>query len=470
MRDQFPSSRAIFAVYGTLFGLMFPLCATVFDIVIQALPFSIRSVISVQQSNALHWIIDSAPLVLAAFASLAGRRQDLLEANMAQVISMNVQLKQEVEHRIEAEILAQTARSYAEEARGRVEDKQAESQRLADQLQRLLSAMPIGVATYDRDGEIVSRNTAFGDFLDKDKRLKSVVYECAQRIESGAPAREVFLNQLDIEKFVVLARIDLGELENDSMWVLLADVTDQKMQQRQLVHAAKMSNLGEMVTGMAHELNQPLNHIRLLASNMERLVSKPDSDPEQMKGKLRKLDRSVDRAAKIIDHMRAFGRLDIDDMQPISIVTALKGALVLFESQLKSEGVLVDVDIEDNLPLIDGIESQLEQAFLNIIANARDAISINAAGTGTIFVKCSSRLHEVVVRIRDTGAGLTKEQLVKIFDPFYTTKPVGSGTGLGGSISFGIVSSFGGKIDARNWQSGAEILMTFPRIARQLTS
>jgi histidine kinase len=162
--------------------------------------------------------------------------------------------------------------------------------------------------------------------------------------------------------------------------------------------------------------------------------------------------------------LRTFGRTSPTSMQPVSVAKAVTGALTLINNVLDQNNIDIDVNIDTDLPMILGVESQLEQVFINLIANAVDAISDVNPDERTVLVEGTCENSYVCVMIKDTGGGMSDVDLEKVFEPFFTTKAEGKGTGLGGSISYGIVSSFGGTISASNWEKGAEFTLVFPAL------
>jgi C4-dicarboxylate-specific signal transduction histidine kinase len=448
------SYRVAFMLIGALFGILFPITATLLDIWLQGSPLSLGGVIEVQRAQPLHWIIDSAPLFLGYFASFAGQRQDLLTQSLSEQLATNLQLESEINERKKTEELIRSTLQ--------------ERDRLAKQFEWLIASMPIGLGVYDKEGHILSSNEVFKIFTGGDENVADAIFARAILQTSGSKASELEIIHDSFERFAYLARLD-QETEG-KIWVLLADVTEQKIQEKQLLQASKLVTLGELATSIAHEINQPLNHIALLKANMHVLLSQSSPAIKKIQSKLEKMDTSITRAAKITDHMRAFGRIDMAEFKPASIVNAIDGALMLFDSELRDTDIKVEVEIESGLPKVKAIEMQLEQVFLNLFSNARDAIKASGAAIRIIFI--AARVHDqfVVIEVKDTGPGMSQEQLSKIFEPFYTTKEVGAGTGLGGSVSYNIITGFGGLISAMNWKgtddglSGAKISIKLPRL------
>ncbi|MEJ2039038.1 MAG: ATP-binding protein [Desulfosarcinaceae bacterium] len=226
-----------------------------------------------------------------------------------------------------------------------------------------------------------------------------------------------------------------------------------------------------MATGVAHELNQPLSVIKTASNFFMRKVRKKEPIAEDILATMaEEIDGHVQRASRIINHMRQFGRRSDDlNLQPLQINSVLDQAFEIFSQQLKVRGIDVVWEVQEDLPPIRGDAGRLEQVFINLLINARDAIEEkDAAGTSPgqpkqIRLASVLRGRRVVVEVCDTGAGIPEAHLDKIFEPFFTTKKVGQGTGLGLSISYGILQECGGRIYARpDPQGGACFVLEFP--------
>ncbi|MGA6926843.1 MAG: PAS domain S-box protein, partial [Desulfosarcina sp.] len=256
--------------------------------------------------------------------------------------------------------------------------------------------------------------------------------------------------------------------------VTTSDITKRLETEQQLIQASKMATLGEMATGVAHELNQPLSVIKTVSSFfMKKLDAGEPINPEILSTMLIKADSNVDRATRIINHMRQFARKSDMEMVMVQVNEVLKSAFEIFSQQLKVRGIQVLWEIQDPLPRIHADPSRLEQVFINLLLNARDAIESrwenqttgNADEGKIIRLWTGSQDGSVVCRVCDTGTGIPEGMVEKIFDPFFTTKDVGKGTGLGLSISYGIVKECGGSITAEpNPPRGTCFVLRFPLI------
>jgi histidine kinase len=270
---------------------------------------------------------------------------------------------------------------------------------------------------------------------------------------------------------VVNIRISPAEYPGKKvLLVTTSDITKRLETEQQLIQASKMATLGEMATGVAHELNQPLSVIKTASSFFIKKINKQEPlDDKILFSMLRKIDDNVDRTTKIINHMRQFARKSDMDLAKIQLNEVLERAFEIFSQQLKLRGIEVVWDIEKELPLIMADPSRLEQVFINLLLNARDAIEerwgsreIEKAAK-RIILKTRSDQQHVVCEVCDTGVGVPPELADKIFEPFFTSKEVGKGTGLGLSISYGIIQDCGGNIRVRpNKTAGACFVLNFP--------
>ncbi len=252
--------------------------------------------------------------------------------------------------------------------------------------------------------------------------------------------------------------------------VTTSDITKRLEAEQQLIQASKMATLGEMATGVAHELNQPLSVIKTASSFSIKKIDKNEPIEDEILSKiLLKIDSNVDRATKIINHMRQFARKSDMDLEKVQINDVLKRAFEIFSQQLKLRGIEVQWNIEKNLPRIYADPSRLEQVFINLLLNARDAIeekwnhTESRQGQKKIILETMYDRQWVICEVCDTGKGVSETIADKIFEPFFTTKEVGEGTGLGLSISYGIIKDCGGSIQvAPNEPEGACFILKFP--------
>jgi histidine kinase len=248
--------------------------------------------------------------------------------------------------------------------------------------------------------------------------------------------------------------------------VTVINITASVETQQQLIQAGKMATLGEMATGVAHELNQPLSVIKTASSFISKKIKNNEPiSPDILATLSAEMESHVDRASKITNHMRLFGRKSNLSKEAVNINDTLKRAFDIFSQQLKLRGIDVIWSLEEHLPLIFADPLKLEQVFINLLINARDAI-VKRAEAETIkkeiHIQTQHADQNVTVTISDTGTGIPKQIRDKIFEPFFTTKDIGKGTGLGLSITYGIIKESNGNISVTNNESGgATFKLTF---------
>jgi PAS domain S-box-containing protein len=250
---------------------------------------------------------------------------------------------------------------------------------------------------------------------------------------------------------------------------IFKDITEQKRlearlktAQAHLVEASKMRALGELVAGVAHELFNPLMASQTILHVI--LKNFPKDSPERKRLEL--IHRCNDRIEKIVEHLREFSRQTKPRFQEVDVNQPIKNALMITEQQLLNHNISVVRRLSETLPKIVGDSNQLEQVFLNLISNARDAMD---EATGPKELTICSRLVEdegpplVAVSVKDTGEGIPEENLDKVFEPFFSTKPVGKGTGLGLSLCFGIIEAHGGRLEIKSQPGkGTEVKVLLP--------
>ncbi|MBO6784318.1 MAG: ATP-binding protein, partial [Alphaproteobacteria bacterium] len=251
---------------------------------------------------------------------------------------------------------------------------------------------------------------------------------------------------------------------------LVRDIRDQKSLQSQLIQASKLATVGEMAAGIAHELNQPLNIMRMAADNVLIRMEAGSADLDYARDNLSLISEQAGRMGKIILHMRVFSRQDTSDFIRFDPVRAVRNACELMRRQLQLESIEMRIENGADDAVVLGSESQLEQVVINMITNARDAILETSGakregdprGTIDVRVKADRESGLFQVTIEDTGGGMPEDVLSKVFDPFFTTKEVGVGTGLGLSVSYGIISSMSGSIIAENMEAGCRMTVELP--------
>lgn len=248
----------------------------------------------------------------------------------------------------------------------------------------------------------------------------------------------------------------------------------------QLIQSGKLATLGEMATGIAHEINQPLGGISLITQGLILAKLRDKLSDELLFEKLNAIVEQVDRINKIIGHLRTFARQSDQTKTVIDIKKPLLDVFKLIGEQLNKRNITVDLNVEEDLPSVLADHNKLEQVFLNLIGNAMDAIGeLERVGRKVkvesevlewmktlekrIAIRAYSDNESVIVEIIDSGLGIPKPIINKIFEPFFTTKEVGKGTGLGLSITYGIVKEFDGTIEVESEEmKGSKFIIKLP--------
>ncbi len=233
--------------------------------------------------------------------------------------------------------------------------------------------------------------------------------------------------------------------------------------QEQLVQAGKLATLGELTTGVAHELNNPLNNIGLFIGNAIDLIELglTDTQPDRITHELASAMQQVRKATEIISHLRTFGRAASVSYEPVVLGRVIRSAISLMQEQLRLRQIEVRLNFADEELIVVGNAIQLEQVFINLLTNARDALADKPRKIITIIY--AQNEDRVELSFCDTGPGVPSGLEQRIFDPFFTTKEVGAGTGLGLSITYGIIKEHQGTIAIDNHPgAGANFLIQLP--------
>jgi len=229
----------------------------------------------------------------------------------------------------------------------------------------------------------------------------------------------------------------------------------------QLVQAAKLATLGELTSGVAHELNNPLNNVALFVGNAIDIVELGVTDKRRILRELCQATQQIQKATEIISHLRTFGRAAPAIRESVLLREVIERALSLMQEQLRLRNVEVVLDLGSENPRVLGNAIQREQVFINLLTNARDAVA--ESPRKAIWITGSLAATRVEIAFADSGYGIPPGLEGRIFDPFFTTKEVGKGTGLGLSITYGIIKEHGGTISVKSQPGhGATFLIQLP--------
>jgi C4-dicarboxylate-specific signal transduction histidine kinase len=268
---------------------------------------------------------------------------------------------------------------------------------------------------------------------------------------------------------MIMIKINIAERQKQLKNSLQIETIDKK--RHELYRDEMMATLGQMAGGMVHEFNTPLQAIKFIAQSTHRFLDKNKISPEDIKKNLERIVEVVDILAGQVDHIKALAKDDHLKTEELDVNTIIKNAFDLFEQQLKNRKIKVTFDLQSNLPKINANRYRLEQAFINLIQNSKDALEKvprrkKEIIVRTQYVKGSSPY--ISIYFKDNGIGIKKTDKKKIFEPFFTSKENGKGIGIGLSIVKEIISQSGGSIKIHNKSStGVAFVIEIPVKTRE---
>ena len=351
----------------------------------------------------------------------------------------------------------------------------------------LLKTSPDGIIITDLEGKIIEASDVaeelagcktiiegmhFLDFI-PDKSQNDLTKICKTTLTHGMIQNfEIALKRIDQTEFfgeISTTQIKGNDGEIKAFMSVIRDISERKLFEKQLRHTERMTGIGELATGMAHEINQPLNTISLIIDNIVYSIDAKTITEDYLKTKINKVFDNITRIKKIIDHVRTFSR-DQDDFTQtdFEINASIQNCISMISEQFSHKEIDLTFHPFNNLPTLTGNAYRFEQVILNMLVNAKDAIEEKKKRNYSKFkkrVEISTALQNniIVVEIKDNGIGISQENIDKVLLPFFTTKEPGKGTGLGLSISYGIVKELGGEIEIQsNPKTGTTISLKIP--------
>ncbi len=291
-----------------------------------------------------------------------------------------------------------------------------------------------------------------------------------QKLSAGQ-AERVLMEEKLLRKDGGTMLVNLGLapiVHNDEITGVVAsveDITEKRAIEQQLAQAAKMATMGEMASGVAHELSQPLNVVKMAAQLIQDSVVQSDYDDEFLLERSGKIIAQVERAGSVINHLRVFSHKSGDSYGELEANRPLREAIGLLGQQLKVQAVQVTTDFAEDLRPVMGHQYSLEQVFINLLINARDALSeLPENRPRRLDLRTFAENDRVIYEIANNGPRISDDVLERMFEPFYTTKEVGSGMGLGLSLSFGIIRDHRGVISARSDDNRTVFTIRLPEV------
>jgi two-component system NtrC family sensor kinase len=305
------------------------------------------------------------------------------------------------------------------------------------------------IIVFDKDLHVLQFNDSVKNFFHlSEKSSFSILEEVCKTL-----VRETFHSQKTGYKEIHLQDQSTCELytypvHNNEKQVYgviayIKDVTEKRKMEVQLLHSGKLAAIGEMAAGVAHELNSPLTAI--LGNSQLLLRTTPKEDPTFTL--LNDIKNCGDRCKRIIKSLLTFSRQDEYLFDSFSVNEAVEQVLNLLKYQLEKNQILIKPSLQEDLPLIEGSQPQIEQIIINLLLNAKDAIELSSEKNKEIIIQTTLKSNEVHLSVTDNGIGIEETRLSEIFHPFHTTKESEKGTGLGLSVSIGIARAHGGSIE-----------------------
>ena len=356
-----------------------------------------------------------------------------------------------------------------------LEQKAAQIERLKDFSENIVESLNVGVLALDLDGAVESWNTQLERLIGVPRQEavgRKVVHVLPPDLMAEIAARASDERISSLYKFHMrnltgrnlVVNVSIAPLVGKSgdrigRLILVDDITQRIRMEEQMVQTEKLTSLGLLAAGVAHEVNTPLavisNYIQMLAKQL------PAGDPRHQL--IEKVVKQTFRASEIVNNLLNFSRTGAAEFTEVNLNAVVEETLSLVAHPFRTAHVQVSRNLQEELPPVLGSNNKLQQVFLNLFLNARDSMPSG----GMVEIRTASHNGSVEIEITDTGSGIPRENLHRIFDPFFTTKSMGRGTGLGLSVSYGIIKEHAGKVDVRSTQGkGTSFRLEFP-VARK---
>ena len=359
------------------------------------------------------------------------------------------------------------------------QEKRAEELALLKEFnESIVESVNVGLIAVDEEGRITRCNSTFEEMMDTSRELtigelvedvfdesfalnlENILGKSRWHLTEIRNAYKLFTTNSQGKSLIInVAVAPLRSAANDQTGaiIVLENVTSRIKLEESLQQSEKLSSIGLLAAGVAHEVNTPLTGVSSYTQMLLGMI--PETDPKH--ALLQKVQKQTDRASNIVGNLLNFSRTgNATEFNEIDVNKLLEDTLQLLEPQMRKSQVEIVKNYSDVSPKISGNAGKLQQVFTNLIINARDAMF----GGGTITLTTGfGGEDEVIIKVSDTGSGIEPDNLNKIYDPFFTTKGVGSGTGLGLAVSYGIVQEHAGTIETTSEiGEGTTFRLVFP--------
>jgi two-component system NtrC family sensor kinase len=316
--------------------------------------------------------------------------------------------------------------------------------------QEVVDAISPALCIVDRSGRIRRANRAFADLVNAPpasligRPWQAFVppewaVDLQRALDQQGAGREVDLRTGE-RTYAVIA-VPITSTDRSALVLLFDDQTERRRLQDQLIQSEKMSAIGQLIAGIAHDLNNPLASVVGFADFLREVPHIPPS----LREPLTVIQEEAERASNIVKNLLSFARKQEHQRRPTALRPLLDATFVLLRNQFMAQRVEAGIEVEADLPMPDIDPNQIQQVFVNLLNNAAQAIA-STGRPGQVLVRARRWLDGVAIDVIDDGPGMSETLAAQVFEPFFTTKPEGEGTGLGLSISQGIVREHGGRI------------------------
>ncbi len=328
-----------------------------------------------------------------------------------------------------------------------------------DLLQSVFDGITDPVVLLDRGGRIKIVNAAFlnryslsmdfvldqkpVDFLQRDSCPLVACDDIFSDLPDHPVSREVLMTTGEIF-LIYFYPIHLHAKETDSLVCYVKDITEQKKLESKIQHTEKVASIGQLAAGIAHEINNPLG---VILCHID-LIKGADNLSSEIRADLEIIEKHAGNCRTIISDLLKFAHQHVSVKEPISINVLIEEVVLMVSSQLRKQSIDIEMHLEQDIPAITLDANKMKQVFINLLINSSQAIGEN----GMIAIRSiyENENRKVTIIVEDSGPGIPADILDKIFDPFFTTKPPGQGTGLGLSVSYGIIQDHNGEITAES--------------------
>jgi two-component system, NtrC family, sensor kinase len=340
-----------------------------------------------------------------------------------------------------------------------IETKALALERLKIYTENIIESINVAVIALDLDGRIGSCNRAFEALYGVERNqildapiesllgndVISSIHKAAGKngwdLASGSGIFKQYLknrrNESLIVNLSVIPLLDSAD-NNSGCLIVLDDITEKVRMEDQLLQAEKLSSVGLLAAGVAHEVNTPLTGI----SSYTQMLLKEMPETDHRKPILEKIEKQTFRAAEIVNGLLNFARINGSEYRDLDVNKLIGESISLLDHQMRQNHIRLSIDLDPSIPAVYGNWGKLQQVFINLFLNARDAMPSG----GELKVISSMNDYMVTIDIEDTGVGISGDDIKRIYDPFFTTKKTGKGTGLGLAVTYGIVQEHGGRI------------------------